>query len=94
MKKWKKVLLAAVLLLAVGGYAAFVKISYYPMGGKVTTVDKYQSGDKYYIVVEEATGTEFTLLCPESEYDKVMLEMRCIVSAIRVLSHIKVKCTE
>ena len=55
MKKWKKVLLAAVLLLAVGGYAAFVKISYYPMGGKVTTVDKYQS------------------------------EMRCIVSAIRVL---------
>lgn len=52
MKKWKKVLLAAVLLLAVGGYAAFVKISYYPMGGKVTTVDKYQSGDKYYIVVE------------------------------------------
>ena len=54
MKKWKKVLLAAVLLLAVGGYAAFVKISYYPMGG-----------------VEEATGTEFTLLCPESEYDKV-----------------------
>ena len=58
MKKWKKVLLAAVLLLAVGGYAAFVKISYYPMGGKVTTV-------------EEATGTEFTLLCPKSEYDKV-----------------------
>ena len=55
----------------VGGYAAFVKISYYPMGGKVTTVDKYQSGDKYYIVVEEATGTEFTLLCPKSEYDKV-----------------------
>ena len=51
----EKVLLAAVLLLAVGGYAAFVKISYYPMGGKVTTVDKYQSGDKYYIVVEEAT---------------------------------------
>ena len=69
MKKWKKVLLAAVLLLAVGGYAAFVKISYYPMGGKFTTVDKYQSGDKYYIVVEEATGTEFTLLCPKSEYD-------------------------
>ena len=71
MKKWKKVLLAAVLLLAVGGYAACVKISYYPMGGEVTTVDKYQSGDKYYIVVEEATGTEFTLLCPKSEYDKV-----------------------
>ena len=69
MKKWKKVLLAAVLLLAVGGYAAFVKISYYPMGGEVTIVDKFQSGDNYYIVIE--AGKEFTLRCPESEYDKV-----------------------
>ena len=69
MKKWKKVLLAAVLLLAVGGYAAFVKISYYPMGGEVTIVDKFQSGDNYYIVIE--AGKEFTLLCPKSEYDKV-----------------------
>ena len=38
MKKWKKVLLAAVLLLAVGGYAAFVKISYYPMGGELSLI--------------------------------------------------------
>lgn len=69
MKSWEKALLAAVLLFAVGGCAAFVKISYYPMGGEVTTVDKFQSGDNYYIVVE--TGTEFTLRCPKSEYDKV-----------------------
>ncbi len=69
MKNWKKVLLAVALLLAVGGYAAFVKISYYPMGGEVTIVDKFQSGDNYYIVIE--TGKEFTLRCPKSEYDKV-----------------------
>ena len=57
MKKWKKVLLAAVLLLAVGGYAAFVKISYYPMGGKVTTVDKYHAGDTVYCERDQSIVT-------------------------------------
>lgn len=76
MKTYKKVLLVVVLLIVVGGgYAAYrmhnVQKSYYPMAGEVTIIDKSQSGDEHYIVIEEATGEQFTLSCSASDYDGV-----------------------
>ena len=63
------------LLAATGGYAAYqmcyIAKSYYPMGGEVTAIDKFKSGENYFIVIEEATGEIFTLFCDKSDYDKV-----------------------
>lgn len=76
MKTYKKVLLIVALLLVVGGgYATYriynVQKSYYPMAGEVTIIDKSQSGNEHYIVIEEATGEQFTLSCSASDYDGV-----------------------
>ncbi len=76
MKTYKKVFLVVALLVVVGGgYAAYrmhnVQKSYYPMAGEVTIIDKSESGDAHYIVIEEATGEQFTLSCSESDYNKV-----------------------
>lgn len=76
MKIYKKVLLIVALLLVVGGgYATYriynVQKSYYPMAGEVTIIDKSQSGNEHYIVIEEATGEQFTLSCSASDYDGV-----------------------
>lgn len=76
MKAYKKVLLVVALLILVGGgYAAYqmhnVQKSYYPMAGEVTIIDKSQSGDERYIVIEETTGEQFTLSCSASDYDGV-----------------------
>ena len=63
------------LLAATGSCAAYqmcyISKSYYPMGGEVIATDKFQSGENYFIVIEEATGEVFTLLCDKSDYDKV-----------------------
>lgn len=76
MKTYKNVLLVVALLAVVGGgYTAYrmynVQKSYYPMAGEVAIIDKFESGDEHYIVIEEATGERFTLSCSESDYNKV-----------------------
>ena len=68
MKLYKKLLLAAALVVVVGGcYAAYrvhqVQASYYAMAGEVTVMDKFESGTENYIVIEEATQQQFTLSC-------------------------------
>ena len=55
MKLYKKLLLAAALVVVVGGcYAAYrvhqVQASYYAMAGEVTVMDKFESGTENYIV--------------------------------------------
>ncbi len=76
MKSYKKVLLIGVLFIViVGGLVAYracyVQKSYYPMGGEVTIVGKSRSGSRYYIVIDEGTGEQFTLSCGGSDYNKV-----------------------
>lgn len=76
MKLHKKVLIGVVALLAVSGICIAqhiyrVQNSYYPMGGEVTVVEKYESRPKYYLVIEEPTGEQFTLLCSEEDYNQV-----------------------
>ena len=76
MKLFKKLLLAAVLVVVVGGcYAAYrvhqVQTSYYAMAGEVTVMDKFVSGADHYIVIEEATQQQFTLSCSQDDYDRV-----------------------
>lgn len=76
MKLYKKLLLAAALVMVVGGcYAAYrvhqVQASYYAMAGEVTVMDKFESGTENYIVIEEATQQQFTLSCSQEDYDRV-----------------------
>jgi hypothetical protein len=76
MKTDQKALLVVALLIVVGGgYAAYrmhnVQKSDYPMAGEVTIMDKFESGDEHYIVMEESTGEQFTLSCSASDYDAV-----------------------
>ena len=76
MKLYKKLLLAAALVVVVGGcYAAYrvhqVQASYYAMAGEVTVMDKFESGTENYIVIEEATQQQFTLSCSQEDYDRV-----------------------
>lgn len=67
--------MVAFLLVATGSCAAYqmyyISKSYYPMGGEVTAIDKFKSGENYFIIIEEATGEIFTLICDKSDYDKV-----------------------
>lgn len=71
MKAYKKLLWAVVLVVVVGGFYIVYQKSYYPMAGEVTIIDKSESGVDYYIVIEEATGEQFTLLCSKSDYNQV-----------------------
>lgn len=76
MKLYKKLLLAAALVVVVSGcYAAYrvhqVQASYYAMAGEVTVMDKFESGTENYIVIEEATQQQFTLSCSQEDYDRV-----------------------
>lgn len=76
MKLYKKLLLAAALVVVVGGcYAAYqvyqIQTSYYAMAGEVTVMDKFESGSDHYIVIEEATEQQFTLSCSQDDYDRV-----------------------
>lgn len=78
MKPYQKILLAAALVLAVGGGCAAHRIhsvqkSYYPMAGEVTIADKSESGDEHYIVIDDATGEQFTLSCSAREYASVQI---------------------
>lgn len=41
------------------------------MAGEVTIIDKSESGNDHYIVIEETTGEQFTLSCSKSDYVKV-----------------------
>ena len=73
MKKQIKsivVLAAAVIILFLGDYAV-VHMSYYPMGGEVTIVDKSKSRNDYCIVIKQSPSAKFTLSCSESEYYRV-----------------------
>lgn len=76
MKLYQKLLLAAALVVVVGGcYAAYrvhqVQASYYPMAGEVTVMDKFESGTEHYIVIEEAPQQQFTLSCSPEDYGRV-----------------------
>ena len=76
MKLYKKLLLAAALVVVVGGcYAAYqvhqIQTSYYAMAGEVTVMDKFESGSDHYIVIEEATEQQFTLSCSQDDYHRV-----------------------
>ena len=82
MKSHNTMLLVAALLVVVvavvgGSYAAYrvyyVQKSYYPMAGEVTIIDKSESRDDHYIVIQEATGEQFTLSCSESDYEQVKI---------------------
>ena len=78
MKTHKKLLIAVTFVVVVGvfyiGYRVYeVQKSYYPMAGEITIIDKSESGSHYYIVIEEATGEQFTLSCSESDYDQVSI---------------------
>ena len=78
MKLCKKLLLAAVLVVVVGGcYAAYrvhqVHASYYAMAGEVTVIDKFESKSEHYIVIEEDTQQQFTLSCSQDDYDRVQI---------------------
>lgn len=78
MKTYKKALiLIALVVVIAGSYAAYrahrIQNSYYPMGGEVTIISKEQTNSACYLVIEEATGEQFTLLCNEGEYEQVSI---------------------
>ena len=65
--------------IVVAGYTAYTKNSVYPMGGEVTIVDKFVSGNEHYIVIEQPAGeqfAQFTLSCNANDYNEVSVGNR------------------
>lgn len=77
MSHKKSLLLAVlclVLLAAIPAIRAWtIQQSFYPMGGEVTVMDKFETEDGFFLTIKEggASQSEFDLSCTLEQYDAV-----------------------
>ena len=73
----KKILLLALCLILLAAIPAIrawtIQQSFYPMGGEVTVIDKFETEDGYTITIKEggASQAEFDLSCTQEQYNAV-----------------------
>ena len=76
-KKKAVLLLAALCLVLMAAIPAIhtwnVQRSFYPMGGEVTVIDKFETDDGFFITIKEggASQAEFDLSCTQDQYNAV-----------------------
>lgn len=76
-RKLIPILTIALLLFALIAIPAIrswtIQQSFYPMGGEVTVIDKFETEDGFFLTIKEggASQTEFDLSCTQEQFDSV-----------------------
>ena len=76
-RKLIPILTIALLLFALIAIPAIrswtIQQSFYPMGGEVTVMDKFETEDGFFITIKEggASQAEFDLSCTQEQFDSV-----------------------
>ncbi|MBQ2925506.1 MAG: hypothetical protein IJE03_01595 [Ruminiclostridium sp.] len=76
-RKLIPILTIALLLFALIAIPAIrswtIQQSFYPMGGEVTVIDKFETEDGFFLTIKEggASQAEFDLSCTQEQYNAV-----------------------
>ena len=76
-RKLIPILTIALLLFALIAIPAIrswtIQQSFYPMGGEVTVIDKFETEDGFFLTIKEggASQAEFDLSCTQEQFDSV-----------------------